>query len=74
MDIFGPLKLTKSWNKYVLVVWVYATKRPEAFPLKNTSTEMFLDLVEITARLRIAEEVLSDNGSNFVSKTMYQFC
>ena len=38
MDIFGPLKRTKSGNKYVLVVIDYATKWPEAFPLKNTST------------------------------------
>ena len=53
----------------------YATKWPEAFPLKNTSTETLLDcLVEMTARLGIPEEVLSDNGSNFVSKTMHQFC
>ena len=28
----------------------------------------------MTARLGIPEEVLSDNGSNFVSKTIYQFC
>ena len=75
MDIFGPLKRTKSGNKYVLVVMDYATKWPEAFPLKNTSTETLLDcLVEMTARLGIPEEVLSDNGSNFVSKTMHQFC
>ena len=72
MDIFGPLKRTKSGNKYVLVVMEYATKRPEVFPLKNTSTEDCL--VEMTARLGIHEEVLCDNGSNFVSKTMHQFC
>ena len=65
MDIFGPLKRTKSGNKYVLVVMDYATKWPEAFPLKNTSTETLLDcLVEMTTRLGIPEEVLSDNGSN----------
>ena len=75
MDIFRALKRTKSGNKYVLVVMDYATKWPEAFPLKNTSTEMLLDcLVEMTAKLGIHEEVLSDNGSNFVSKTMHQFC
>ena len=28
----------------------------------------------MTTRLGIPEEVLSDNGSNFVSKTMHQFC
>ena len=72
---FWPLKRTKSGNKYVLVVMDYATKWPEAFTLKNTSTETLLDcLVEMTARLGIPEEVLSDNGSNFVSKTMHQFC
>ena len=53
----------------------YATKWPEAVPVKNTSTETLLDcLVEMTTRLEIPEEVFSDNGSNFVSKTMHQFC
>ena len=35
MDIFDPLKRIKSGQKYVLVVVDYATKWPEAFPLKN---------------------------------------
>ena len=35
MDVFGPLKRTKRGTKYVLVIMDYATKWPEAFPLRN---------------------------------------
>ena len=31
-------------------------------------------LVEVTARLGVPHELLSDNGSNFISKVMQQFC
>ena len=52
MDIFGPLKRTKSGHKYVLVVVDYATKWPEAFPLKNMTSETVVNcLIDLTARM-----------------------
>ena len=71
MDIVGPLKRTKKGNKYILVRMDYATKWPEAFPLCNMLTETVVEhLVEVTARLEVPHELLSDNGS----KVMKQFC
>ena len=53
----------------------YATKWPEAFPLRNILTETVVKcLVEVTARLGVPQELLTDNGSNFMSKVMQQLC
>ena len=75
MDIFGLLKRTKSGHKYVLVIVDYATKWPEAFPLKNMTSETVVNcLIDLTARMGVPEEILTYNGANFISKTMRQFC
>ena len=71
MDIFGPLKRTKSAHKYVLVVVDYATKWPEAFLLKNMTSETVINcLIDLTAGMGISEQILTDHGANFISKTM----
>ena len=63
MDIVGLFKRTKRGNKYILVLTDYATKWPEAFPLRNILTETIVEcLVEVTARLGVPQELLSDNG------------
>ena len=67
MDIVGPLKRTKKGNKYLLVIMDYATKWPEAFPLRNTLTETMVErLVEVTARMGMPQELLTNYGSNFI--------
>lgn len=54
MDILGPLSLTKSGNKYLLVIVDCFTKWVEAFPVKNirakTVTEVFVDSICFKAR------------------------
>ena len=63
MDVFGPLSRTKTGNKYILVLMGYSTKWPEAFALRNVTTETVVNcLVEVTARIGVPEELLSDNG------------
>ena len=70
-----PLRRTRSGNKYVLVIMDYATKWPKAFPLRNITSETIIEcLIEVTSRLGVPKEVLSDNGTNFVSTMMRQFC
>ena len=74
MDIFGPLRRTKAGNKYVLVIMDYATKWPEAFPLKTADSETVARaLIDVFARLGIPREILTDNGSIFTSKMMEKF-
>ena len=61
MDVFGPLQRMKAGNKYILVIMDYLTKWPEAYPLKNATANAVVDCG-------------LDNGSNFISKTVRQFC
>ena len=75
MDVVGPLPCAKSGNKFLLVIMAHATKWPEAFALRNMTTETVVHChVEMTARIGVPEELLFDNGSNFMSKVMKQYC
>ena len=75
MDVFGPLNRTKAGNKYTLVLMDYATKWPEAFALRNVTAETIVNcLIEVTARIGVPQELLTDNGSNFMSKVMKKYC
>ena len=68
MDIVGLLPRSRSGNKYVLVVCDYATRYPEAIPLKNTNAEAVAEeLLALFARVGIPNEILTDQGSNFKS-------
>ena len=74
MDIFGPLNRNKNGNSYILVVIDYATKWPEAYAIPNTTSETVIScLLDLTTHLGTPSEILSDNGTNFVSKTMKQY-
>ena len=75
MDVLGPLTRTKARNKYVLLLMDYTSKWPEAYTLRNVTTETVVKcLTDMRARVGIPEEALMDNGSNFVSKTMREYC
>ena len=75
MDIFWQLKRTSSYNKYILVAMDYATKWPEAFALKHATAESVVNcLIDLTLRVGIPSELLTDNGSNFISRVVRQYC
>lgn len=47
----------------------YHTKWPEAYPIRNSTTETVVEcLIDLTARMGVPSEILTDNGANFVSK------
>lgn len=74
VDILGPLPVTSSGNKYLLVVVDCFTKWPEAVPLKNKRAD--------TVARFLVEQVLSchgmslelhiDQGRNFKPRLFYQ--
>ena len=75
LDIFGPLRKTKSGNKYILVAMDYTTKWPETFALRNSTAETVVNcLIDLTSRVGVPQEILTENGTNFVSKVVNQFC
>ena len=73
MDIVGPLPRSKTGNKYILVVCDYATRYPEAFPLRSCDTEHVAEaLVNLFARVGVPQEILADQGTNFMSQLMME--
>ena len=71
MDIVGPLPRSRSGNRYVLVLCDYATRFPEAIPLKSIDAEHIAEeLMKIFARVGIPQEILTDQGSNFQSQLL----
>ncbi len=40
MDVVGPLEKSSAGHRYILVVSDYATKYPEAFPLRSITTHI----------------------------------
>ena len=68
VDIVGPLQRTKRGYKYVLTLMDFCTRYPEAVPLRRTDASTVADaLCEIFARMGLPDEILSDQGTNFMS-------
>lgn len=71
IDIVGPLILSSSCRNYILVVVDYTTQCPEGMPLRNISADTAAkDLVILFSRVRIPKQVITAQGTNFISKTL----
>eukprot|EP00731_Ephydatia_muelleri_P013583 Em0007g893a len=71
MDIVGPLPRSSSGNRYILVVCDYATRYPEAMPMRAVDAEAVAEeLVKMFTRVGIPREILTDQGSNFTSQLL----
>ena len=68
MDIVGPLTRSSRGNRFVLVVCDYATRYPEAVPMKHVdAASVAEELVRIFSRVGVPKEILTDQGTNFTS-------
>jgi transposase InsO family protein len=73
MDIVGPLPKSNKGNRYILVICDYATRYPEAIPLRSIEAETIAEeLVSLFSRVGIPNEILTDQGSNFTSKLLQE--
>lgn len=73
MDILGPLERSHSGFKYILVVCDYATRYPEAFPLRRiTAQAVSQALLQLFSRMGIPKEIITDQGTAFLSQTLKQ--
>ena len=71
MDIVGPLPRSRAGNKFILVICDYATRYPEAVPLHTIDAEKVAEeLIKFFSRVGIPKEILTDQGSNFVSQLL----
>ena len=71
LDIVGPLPNTSQGHRYILVMVDYATRYPEALPLRTaTAKNVANELMLLFNRVEITREVLTDQGSCFMSRVM----
>ena len=72
IDLIGPIQPPSSrGHKWILTVVDYATRYPEAIPLKQTATiDIAEELLTIYSRVGFPYEILSDLGTNFISELM----
>ena len=74
VDIVGPIAPpSEAGHRYILTLVDYATRYPEAVPLKKITTEAVAEvLLNIYSRVGIPEEVLTDQGTQFMSECMQE--
>ena len=65
IDLVGPIAPASDKRyRYILTLVDYATRYPEAVPLKNIDTETVAEaLLDMYSRVGVPEEVLSDLGT-----------
>ncbi|XP_073764991.1 uncharacterized protein [Danio rerio] len=71
MDLIGPLERSARGHRFALVLVDYATRYPEAVVLRNISAKSVAEaLFCIISRVGIPKEILTDQGTAFMSRTM----
>ena len=72
-DLIGPLPVTTNGNRYILTLIDFASRYPMAKALRKTDSQTLSEaLLDMFADIGIPRELLSDNGSNFVSELMHE--
>ena len=75
MDIVGPLPKSSRGHRYILVIMDYATRYPEAVPLRTANAKAVArELFLLCSRVGIVKELLTDQGSCFMSRVMKEMC
>nr|XP_054759498.1 uncharacterized protein LOC129265535 [Lytechinus pictus] len=72
VDLIGPLQpVTERGNRYILTIVDLATRYLEAVALPKIEAERVAEaMMEVFSRLGVPNEILSDNGTQFVSGVM----
>ena len=72
IDLVGPIApASDKGHRYILTLVDYATRYPEAVPLKNIDTETVAEsFFDMYSRVEVPEEVLSDLETQFTSYCM----
>uniref|UniRef100_A0A9J7XB62 Gypsy retrotransposon integrase-like protein 1 n=1 Tax=Cyprinus carpio carpio TaxID=630221 RepID=A0A9J7XB62_CYPCA len=75
MDIVGPLPKSARGHEHILVIVDYATRYPEAVPLrKATAKSIAQELFLLASRVGLPSEILTDQRTPFMSRLMADLC
>lgn len=76
LDLVGPLESDVDNNKYILTLQCDLSKFVECYPLKNkeavTVAQAFVE--NFILRFGIPDEIVSDQGTEFLASTLTQTC
>jgi len=75
IDIFRPLPQTSKGFKYILVVMDQFSKLTKLYPMKNQKLDAIMDALQLEhfPQLGVPEEILSDNGGQFITNRWREF-
>ena len=76
IDVLGPLPITETGNKYILIVADYFTKWVEAYPMPNQEATTVAELLvkQFICRFGVPLLIHSDQGRNFESELFAEMC
>ena len=76
IDVVGPLLQSESGNQFIVVCSDYLTRWPEAFAVPDTTAPTIARLFveNIVCRHGAPRVLLSDQGTNFLSKLVSEIC
>ena len=76
VDVLGPFKPSKRQNRYIAIFSDYPTRWCEVFPVPSVEASVIARLLvdEIIARHGAPRVLLSDRGTNFLSKLVAEVC
>ena len=76
VDVLGPFKPFSRQNRYIVVFSDYLTRWCEAFPVPSVEAFVIARLLvdEIIARHGAPRVLLSDRGTNFLSRLVAEVC
>ena len=74
-DLVGSLPKAKGGYRFVLTAVCMATRWPEAIPLKSITARAVAEgMVNIFSRTAIPLQILSDQGTQFLSSLVKELC
>lgn len=76
IDLSGPYPVSKSGNKYLLVISCYFSKWLEAIPLKNQEATTVAEALvnQFISVHGVPLQIHADRGSNFEAKVFQEMC